>query len=375
MRPLPRGRLRASRTERWTPKTSTARATSRCPLCGGRPCAARSSPRSAGSSPTGCCSSRTSSSPGSSPRPRSVAMHPPRRARRASARCSPSRACCRRSSTGATGSTEAASTAFFSLLIGGCLLTIGSLALSPVMGLYFHSHQVELLAAALSGWLFLAAMTVVPDALLQRRLSFARRVAADPLGAVAFAGAAIAAAAAGAGPWALVAGSYASVIVEVIAVWAFAGFVPRLKQASVAMWRELGVMARPVLVSEMFSKVASQVDAVFLGRVSGAAPLGQYRNGYRLASQPPRRSRTSPRTCCCRRWPGFSPSLLAWPPRLAAWSARWPRSRSRSALRHCRWARRSPCCCWGSGGEWPAMRSRRSGDSRQGPRCCRSSRS
>ena len=181
---------------------------------------------------------------------------------------------------------EAASTAFFSLLIGGSLLAIGSLALSPLMGLYFHSHEVELLTAALSGWLFLAALTVVPDALLQRRLSFARRVAADPLGAIAFAAASITAAAAGAGPWAFVAGSYASVVVQVVAVWGFAGFIPRLKQASVAMWRELGVMARPVLVSEMFSKVASQVDAIFLGRVSGAAPLGQYRNGYRLASQP-----------------------------------------------------------------------------------------
>jgi PST family polysaccharide transporter len=181
---------------------------------------------------------------------------------------------------------EAASTAFFSLLIGGSLLTVGSLLLSPLVGLYFHSHEVELLTAVLSGWLFLAALTVVPDALLQRRFSFGRRVAADPLGALAFAAASIVAAAEGAGPWALVAGGYASVIVQVITVWAFAGFVPRLKQASVAMWRELGVMARPVLVSEMFAKVASQVDAVALGRASGVAPLGQYRNGYRLASQP-----------------------------------------------------------------------------------------
>jgi len=105
---------------------------------------------------------------------------------------------------------EAASTAFYSLLLGGVLLSASALALAPAVGLFFGSARVEALSAALSGLLLLRALTVVPDALLQRRFSYARRVAVDPLGALAFAAASIISCANGAGGWGLVAGAYAS---------------------------------------------------------------------------------------------------------------------------------------------------------------------
>ena len=101
---------------------------------------------------------------------------------------------------------EAASTAFFSLVVSGVLLSLVSLAASPLVGLFFQNHRAGVVAAALSGWLFLRAMTIVPDSLLQRRFSYARRVAVDPLGAIAFAAVAIATCATGAGVWGLVLG-------------------------------------------------------------------------------------------------------------------------------------------------------------------------
>jgi O-antigen/teichoic acid export membrane protein len=181
---------------------------------------------------------------------------------------------------------EAASTAFFSLLAGGVALTLLSLAASPLVRLFFHNPTAGAIAAALSAWLLLRAMTIVPDALLQRRFSYARRVAVDPLGAIAFAAVSIVACARGAGVWGLVAGTYASEIVEVGAAWAFARFRPRWKLASMTMWRDIAVFARPVLGSEILRRIASQMDVLMLGRFTSAATLGQYRNGYRLASQP-----------------------------------------------------------------------------------------
>lgn len=181
---------------------------------------------------------------------------------------------------------EAASTAFFSLLIGGTLLSLAALASAPLLGVIFAGDHITGLAAALSAGMLLRALTVVPDALLQRRFSFARRVAVDPLGSAAFAVASIIPAAYGAGAWALIAGSYASLIAQVISSWGFARFRPRRKLASIAMWRELASFARHVLGSEVLNRVASQLDAVMLGRFAGAAPLGQYRNGLRLAQQP-----------------------------------------------------------------------------------------
>jgi PST family polysaccharide transporter len=181
---------------------------------------------------------------------------------------------------------EAASTAAFSLIVSGFLLSVAAAAVAPLVGLYFRSSEVGWLSAALAGWLLVRAMTVVPDALLQRRFSFARRVAVDPLGAIAFSATAIALCAGGAGPWGIVVGQYASMAVQVISSWAFARFVPRWRLASIAMWRELAAFARPVLGAEMMRRVAGVLDAIMLGRFASAATLGQYRQGLRFAQQP-----------------------------------------------------------------------------------------
>ena len=181
---------------------------------------------------------------------------------------------------------EAASSAFFSLLIGGTLLSLAALAVSPAMGLLFSREHVVALTAALAPGMLVRSMMVVPDALLQRRFSFARRVAVDPLGSIAFAVGSIVSCANGAGAWGLVIGFHASQLTQAISGWAFARFRPRRRLASFAMWRELAAFARHVLASEVLSRTATQIDAVMLGRFAGAAPLGQYRNGLRLAQQP-----------------------------------------------------------------------------------------
>jgi O-antigen/teichoic acid export membrane protein len=181
---------------------------------------------------------------------------------------------------------EAASTAFFSLLAGGVLLTLGAAALAPLVGLYYHSSRVGLLSAALSASVLIRMLTIVPDSLLQRRMSFARRVAVDPLGSIGFAAVAITACADGAGAWGLVAGMYASLLVQVVFAWGFARKRPRWREASREMWRELSSFGRPVLGSEILRFIASQLDAITLGKFSGTAALGQYRNGLRLAQQP-----------------------------------------------------------------------------------------
>jgi PST family polysaccharide transporter len=181
---------------------------------------------------------------------------------------------------------EAASTAFFSLLVSGCVLTAGALAVAPLVGDFFRSSQVAALSAALSGVLLVQAITIVPDTLLQKRFSFKRRVAVDPLGSAAFCATSIVACANGAGAWGLVLGTYASMLVELVASWLFAGFTPRRRHASISMWRELSSFARPVFGSNVLAKGSTQVDVVLLGRLYPAAVLGQYKNGFRVAQQP-----------------------------------------------------------------------------------------
>jgi O-antigen/teichoic acid export membrane protein len=181
---------------------------------------------------------------------------------------------------------EAASTVFYSQALVGVGLSLLALALSPLIGLYFHDRSAAEISAVLSGFLFLRALTIVPDALLQRRLSFVRRVIVDPLGSIGFAVVAVVACALGAGVWGMVAGTYASELVEVVAAWLMCGFRPRRHLASVAIWREIAAFARPLLFSEILNRLASSVDVLALGRFGSAATLGQYRTGLRYAQQP-----------------------------------------------------------------------------------------
>ena len=73
-----------------------------------------------------------------------------------------------------------AATACVSTLVGGILLSLAALLLSPAVGALFRSHQIGVVAAALSGLLFLHAAPVVPYALLQRRLSLRPRLIVEP---------------------------------------------------------------------------------------------------------------------------------------------------------------------------------------------------
>jgi PST family polysaccharide transporter len=184
------------------------------------------------------------------------------------------------------GLEEAFNSAFLAMLAGGVVLTLLALAAAPLIGLFFHSHKAEVVAAAMSGWMLLRLLTVVPDASLQRRFSFFRRVIVDPLGVAAFAAGSIIGAAAGLGVWALVIGTYAQATVNVVAAWALAGWRPRPRLATIGMWRELARFGRPILGAEMIRRVISEIPVAALGRFVGSGALGQFTYASRVAAQP-----------------------------------------------------------------------------------------
>lgn len=181
---------------------------------------------------------------------------------------------------------EAANTALLATVCTGLLFTGVLLAIAPLVGAFFDSDRVEELAAATSGLIFLRTINAVPDGLLWRRFSFVRRLVIEPTQALAFAVAAILAASSDLGPWSLVAGQYASHGIEVILVWALARWRPHPRLASVGMWRELVSYGRHVFVATTILRAGEQSDAVVVGKILGAGPLGQFRYAYRVASTP-----------------------------------------------------------------------------------------
>jgi O-antigen/teichoic acid export membrane protein len=176
----------------------------------------------------------------------------------------------------------AAATATASTFIGGVLLSLLALALSPMVGAFFRSAEIGEVAAALSGLLFLNAAAVVPGALLQRRLSLRPRLIAEPLAAVVLGVASGLALAAGLGVWGLVVGAYASAVVRAASMWLLEGWLPRFADASWALWRDLARYARHVVASEALSQTNSIATTAIVGRGLGTAPLGQFRYGWRM---------------------------------------------------------------------------------------------
>lgn len=181
---------------------------------------------------------------------------------------------------------EALSTAAFSSLAGGVLLSLAALAIAPLIGFFFDSAQIEAIAAAMSGIVVLRTATSVPSAILQRNFSFVRRLVVEPAQVIAFGAIAIACAAGGLGPWALVAGQYGGAVIDVALCWLLVSFRPKLRDFSWTMWRELASYGRHVLFATVILRAGESSDTVIVGKGLGEAALGQFRYAVRLAMTP-----------------------------------------------------------------------------------------
>jgi PST family polysaccharide transporter len=180
---------------------------------------------------------------------------------------------------------EAAATAVLATLASGVCLSVLALVCAPLVGAFFRSHEIGIASAALSGVLFTNAVTIVPDALIQRRFSFVRRVVIDPLATLAYGLAAGLTLAVGMGIWGLVIAMYAAGCVRMIASWVFVGWTPDFRAASFRMWRELVSFGRHIVASEVLREVGNVGSTALVGRALGTGALGHFRYGQRLAIQ------------------------------------------------------------------------------------------
>ncbi|MEZ5061021.1 MAG: lipopolysaccharide biosynthesis protein [Solirubrobacterales bacterium] len=182
---------------------------------------------------------------------------------------------------------EAQSTAVVATITAGVVFSILSAAVSPLIGLLFDSSEVTVLAAAMSGTILLTAIGAVPEAILQRRFSFLRRLVIEPIQVVVFGTVAVVCAVKGLGPWSLVIGNYAGFAVSSGLAWALVRWRPQRRLVSFAMWRELVAFGRHIFTSTAILQLGEQVaDTAIVGRGLGTAPLGQYRYAFRIAATP-----------------------------------------------------------------------------------------
>lgn len=185
-----------------------------------------------------------------------------------------------------SGIDAAASTATVATLISGLAFSLFALVISPLVGQAFDSSRIAELSAAMSGMLLLRSLRVVPEALLQRRLSFLRRMIVEPAETIAFGTVAIVMMSNGMGAWGLVCGYYAGAVVDVGLSWGLAGWRPRISQVSFRVWRELIAYGRHLVGANIVLHLYAEVPTLLIGRRLGTSALGQFKYADRMASTP-----------------------------------------------------------------------------------------
>ena len=175
---------------------------------------------------------------------------------------------------------EAASTAFGANIVGGVCLAAVAAALAPVIGFFFHSGEIARAAAVLAGTIPISAVSIVPGALLQRRLSF-RFPLVGPFEASAYVVSAIVGLSAGLGLWALVIATYVAATARAGLTLALSGWHPSFKLLSWEMWRSLSRYGRPVVLSSALGKAVLPEALPLLDECLVPANLGstELRNG------------------------------------------------------------------------------------------------
>lgn len=159
---------------------------------------------------------------------------------------------------------------------------------APLIGAFYDEPRVIPVIRVLSLQFVLAGFAVIPDAQLQRRMEFRNRSLLDLSGAIVASVITLAMALAGAGVWALVAGSTLSQIVKTIGINWLSPFRhwPDFSLKGMSSLLRFGGHFTAIQVIWMF---LSQVDTLICAKLLGKEVVGFYSVAMHLASLPSQR--------------------------------------------------------------------------------------
>jgi O-antigen/teichoic acid export membrane protein len=168
----------------------------------------------------------------------------------------------------------------FSFVVAGVLV-----GLSPLIADFFGRHEVEKLVAVLSASIPLSALTTTQVALLTRRLAYRSLEIRQMAGVLGGAATALALAAAGFGPWAIVCNSLAASAVSTALLWRLSPWRPQLI-FSFTHLRSLSGFGLRLFGLRIMNYANLNADNTLVGRFAGASALGTYSLAYNVMFTP-----------------------------------------------------------------------------------------
>lgn len=165
------------------------------------------------------------------------------------------------------------------------LLTATLAAASPLVAWFYGNPDLTLILLSLTLVLVLASPSLVPAALLNRQLRFARLAFVDITTTCVQAGCAIGMALAGFEVWSLVGGAIASAAVRPVLTHLVSPWRPSLKYSRGRV-REVMSFSANLTGFEVFNFFSRNADNLIIGRFLGDTPLGYYTLAYRILNYP-----------------------------------------------------------------------------------------
>jgi len=167
----------------------------------------------------------------------------------------------------------------------GALLTVLAMAASPLIAAFYGRPELVPITLALAASFLINGMATQYRADLYRRMLFRRLAVADTSGPALGLVAAVLAALAGWGFWALVVQQLVALATTLLVMAGAAGWIPHLWHRSERVrpflsfgWRLAG--------SQLVTYLGNNIDTIMLGLRVSAAELGVYNRSYQLISAP-----------------------------------------------------------------------------------------
>lgn len=182
-------------------------------------------------------------------------------------------------------SAEDTSTAFWTSVLLGVVITAGCILTAPLAAAAFNNATVSPIIAWSSVGLMIGALAVTPQAMLVRRLEFRSIALAEITSSLTYAVIAVTMAAQGFGVWSLVIAGLVLGVVRTALLYSRSRVRPRL-WIRLDSLREILPFGMRMFGANLVQYVRSNLDYFVVGSLLGPAALGLYTLAFKLADFP-----------------------------------------------------------------------------------------
>jgi O-antigen/teichoic acid export membrane protein len=180
---------------------------------------------------------------------------------------------------------EQLSTLFWINVAVGALLGLLTVAMAPVVAIFYHEPRLFAVTAVLAAGFVFNGAGVQHSALLQRQMRFTTMAVIGVVSLIAGTAIAIGGAKAGFGYWSLVAMTVIAPLISTVGAWLTAGWIPGMPRRGVGI-RSMLRFGSTITLNSFVAYIAYNTEKVLIGHYWGAGAIGIYGRAYQLVNIP-----------------------------------------------------------------------------------------